>query len=156
MRKNIVKKSIMNNNPIRPRVIKKVRLKLLASLICKSLNLNQTIKNNLGKPPTKTSQSLINCNILSKLCIFANILSLKQTRVLRWILQECGDFSLRVSDCEEIVGQLPSLILQFSTTIIAAKLVDSSFSTFSCIDSPIPKQDNNFTKLLNCYSIRSL
>ena len=98
MRINIVKKSIMNNNPIRPRVIKKVRLKLLASLICKSLNLNQTIKNNLGKPPTKTSQSLINCNILSKLCIFANILSLKQTRVLRWILQECGDFTWRVSD----------------------------------------------------------
>jgi hypothetical protein len=98
MRINIVKKSIMNNNPIRPRVIKKVRLKLLASLICKSLNLNQTIKNNLGKPPTKTSQSLINCNILSKLCIFANILSLKQTRVLIWILQECGDFTWRVSD----------------------------------------------------------
>ena len=103
MRINIVKKSIMNNNPIRPRVIKKVRLKLLASLICKSLNLNQTIKNNLGKPPTKTSQSLINCNILSKLCIFANILSLKQTRVLRWILQECGDFTWRVSDCEVLV-----------------------------------------------------
>ena len=104
MRTNIVKKSIMNNNPIRPRVIKKVRLKLLASLICKSLNLNQTIKNNLGKPPTKTSQSLINCNILSKLYIFANILSLKQTRVLRWILQEYGDFTWRVSDCEELVG----------------------------------------------------
>ena len=94
----------MNNNPIRPRVIKKVRLKLLASLICKSLNLNQTIKNNLGKPPTKTSQTLINCNILSKLCIFANILSLKQTRVLRWILQECGDFTWRVSDCEKLGG----------------------------------------------------
>ena len=104
MRTNIVKKSIMNNNPIRPRVIKKVRLKLLASLICKSLNLNQTIKNNLGKPPTKTSQSLINCNILSKLYIFANILSLKQTRVLRWILQEYGDFTWRVSDCKELVG----------------------------------------------------
>ena len=103
MRTNIVRKSIMNNNPIRPRVIKKVRPKLLDSLICKSLNLNQRIKNNLEKPPTKTSQSLINCNILSKLCIFANILSPKQTRVLRWILQECGDFSLRVSDCEELV-----------------------------------------------------
>ena len=38
MRINIVKKSIMNNNPIRPRVIKKVRLKLLDMLICKSLN----------------------------------------------------------------------------------------------------------------------
>ena len=64
----------------------------------------------------------------------------------------------RVSDCEEIVGQLPSLslILQFSTTIIAAKLVDRSFSTSSCIDSPIPKPDINFTKLLNWYSIRSL
>ncbi len=98
------KKSIMNINAIRPRVIKKLCLKLLACLICKPLNLNQTIKNNLGKPPTKTSQSLINCNILSKLCIFANILSPKQTRVLGSILQECGGFTWRVSDCEELVG----------------------------------------------------
>jgi len=46
-----------------------------------------------------------------------------------------------VSDCEEIVGLLPSLSLipQFSTTISEAKLADNSFSTFSCIDSPIPK-----------------
>ena len=86
MRTNIVKKSIMNNNPIRPRVIKKVRPKLLDSLICKSLNLNQTIKNNLGKPPTKTSQRIINYYILSKLCIFVNLLSPKKTRVLRSIL----------------------------------------------------------------------
>ena len=37
------------------------------------------------------------------------------------------------------VGQLPLqlLIPQFSTTISAAKLVDNSFSTFSCNDSPI-------------------
>ena len=38
MRINIEKKSIINNNPIRPRVIKKVLFKLLACLICKSLN----------------------------------------------------------------------------------------------------------------------
>jgi len=46
-----------------------------------------------------------------------------------------------MSDCEEIVGLLPSLSLipQFSTTISVAKLADNSFSTFSCIDSPIPK-----------------
>ena len=52
-----------------------------------------------------------------------------------------GDFTWRVSDCEEIVGLLPSLSLipQFSTTISEAKLADNSFSTFSCIDSPIPK-----------------
>ena len=86
-------------------------------------------------------------------------------------LQECGNFTLwvsdceelvgltwRLSDCEEIVGQLPSpsLILQFSTTISAAKLADNSFRTFSCIDSPIPKPDINFTIFLNWYSIRSL
>ena len=43
-----------------------------------------------------------------------------------------------VSDCEENVGQLPSLSLipQFSTTISAAKLDDNSFSTLFCIDSP--------------------
>ena len=37
----------------------------------------------------------------------------------RFVLQVCGDFTWRVSDCEEIVGQLPSLSLipQFSTTI---------------------------------------
>ena len=80
----------MKNNPKRPRAIKKVRLKLLASLICKSLNLNQTIKNNLGKPLTKTSQRLINSNILSELCIFANIRSPKKTRILWSILQELG------------------------------------------------------------------
>ena len=63
-----------------------------------------------------------------------------------------------VSDCEEIVGQLPSLSLipQFSTTISAAKLVDNSFSTFSCNDSPIPNPDINFTILLNWVSISSL
>ena len=50
-------------------------------------------------------------------------------------------------DCEEIVGQLPSLSLipQFSTTISEAKLVDSSFSTFFCTDSPIPKPDIKHT-----------
>ena len=47
-----------------------------------------------------------------------------------------GEFTWSVSDCEELVGQLPSLLLlpQFSTTISAAKLADNSFSTFSCID----------------------
>jgi len=25
--------------------------------------------------------------------------------VLRWILQECGDLTWRVSDCEELVGR---------------------------------------------------
>ena len=84
------KKSIMNIDAIRPRVIKKLCLKLLACLICKSLNLNSTIKNNLGKPLTKTSQRLVNCNILSEFCIFANIRSPKKTRVLGSILQEMG------------------------------------------------------------------
>ena len=69
-----------------------------------------------------------------------------------------GDFTWRVPDCEENVGKLPSLSLipQFSTTISEAKLADSSLSTFSCIDSPIPKPDINLTILLNWYSIRSL
>jgi len=46
-----------------------------------------------------------------------------------WDWPWTGVFTWRMSDCEEIVGQLPSLslILQFSTTIIAAKLVDRSF-----------------------------
>ena len=26
--------------------------------------------------------------------------------MLRWILQECGDFTWRVSDCEELVGDV--------------------------------------------------
>ena len=39
----------MNTKAIRPRVIKKLCLKLLACLICKPLNLNQTIKNNFGE-----------------------------------------------------------------------------------------------------------
>ena len=62
------------------------------------------------------------------------------------ILQECGDFTWRVSDCEENVGQLPSLSLipQFSTTISEAKLADSSFITFSCIDSLILKSQTLF------------
>ena len=82
------KKSIMNIDAIRPRVIKKLCLKLLACLICKPLNLNQTIKNNLGKPLTQTSQRIINYYILSKLCIFANLLSTKKIRLLGSILQE--------------------------------------------------------------------
>jgi len=42
-----------------------------------------------------------------------------------------------VFDWVEDVGQFPSLSLipQFSTTISEAKLADSSFGTFSCIDS---------------------
>ena len=58
------------------------------------------------------------------------------------VFYKCVGISLGgLSECEENVGQLPSILLlpQFSTTISAAKLVDSSFSAFSCIDSPIPK-----------------
>jgi hypothetical protein len=78
-----------------------------------------------------------------------------------WRVSDCEELvgvTWRVSDCEENVGQFssPLLILQFSTTISVAKLADKSFSTFSCIDSPIPKPDINFTILLNWYSIRSL
>ena len=62
-----------------------------------------------------------------------------------------GDFTWMVSDCEELVGlsNQPASSSQFSTTISAAKLVDSSFSTFSCTESPITKPDINFTILLN-------
>jgi hypothetical protein len=69
-----------------------------------------------------------------------------------------GDFTWTVSDCEEIVGQLPLLLLlpQFSTTISEAKLADSSLSTLSCIDSPIPKLVINLTILQNWVSIRLL
>ena len=54
----------------------------------------------------------------------------------RFGLQEYGVLLGGCLTCEEIVGQLPSplLIPQFSTTISDAKLVDNSFSTFSCID----------------------
>ena len=44
MRINIEKKSIMNINPIRPRVIKKILFKLLACLIYKSLNKFKRLK----------------------------------------------------------------------------------------------------------------
>ena len=61
--------------------------------------------------------------------------------IIWFVLQECGDFTWMVFDWEENVGQLPSLSLipQFSTTISEAKLADSSFSAFSCIDSLILK-----------------
>jgi hypothetical protein len=51
------------------------------------------------------------------------------------------DFTWRVFDWEENVGQSPSLSLipQFSTTISEAKFADNAFSTFSCIDSLILK-----------------
>ena len=48
MRINKVKKSIMNIDAIRPRVIKKVCLKLLASLICKSLNIIKRLRTSYG------------------------------------------------------------------------------------------------------------
>ena len=48
MRINKVKKSIMNIDAIRPRVIKKVCLKLLASLICKSLNKIKRLRTSYG------------------------------------------------------------------------------------------------------------
>ncbi len=48
MRINKVKKSIMNIDAIRPRVIKKVCLKLLASLKCKSLNKIKRLRTSYG------------------------------------------------------------------------------------------------------------
>lgn len=82
----------MNNNAIRPRVIKKLCLKLLDCLIYNPLNLNQTIKNIIGKPHIITSQREVNHKMPRKLCIFANIPSPKQTRVLRRVIQESEDF----------------------------------------------------------------
>ena len=82
----------MNNIAIRPRVIKKLCLKLLDCLIYNSLNLNQTIKYIIGNPNVIPSQREVNHKIPRKLCIFVNIPSPKQTRVLRRVIQESEDF----------------------------------------------------------------
>ena len=86
------------------------------------------------------------------------LLNLMFWRIVCLCEELVGDFTWRVSDCEEIVGlsNQPASSSQFSTTISAAKLVDSSFSTFSCTESPITKPDINFTILLNWVSTRSL